>query len=104
MAGRCTSLDRLVDLSRSDQWPRNAPSILVNGLLAAVGAIIVDKTGLTGRFDVVLHWNPVDRQAPDSTEPSLFTALGEQLGLRLKPTKTTVNTIVIDRLEMPSPN
>jgi uncharacterized protein (TIGR03435 family) len=79
-------------------------SILVNGLQGAVGAIIVDKTGLTGRFDVVLHWNPVDRQAPDSTEPSLFTALGEQLGLRLKPTKTTVNTIVIDRLEMPSPN
>lgn len=71
-------------------------------LQGSVDSIIVDKTGLTGRYDIVLHWNPSDR--PDSTEPSIFTALEEQLGLQLKPIKTQVDTIVIDHLEMPSPN
>jgi uncharacterized protein (TIGR03435 family) len=79
-------------------------SILVDHLQGAVDSIIVDKTGLTGQYDVFLHWNPSDKQDSDSTEPSFFTALEEQLGLRLKPTKIEVGTIVIDHLEMPSPN
>jgi uncharacterized protein (TIGR03435 family) len=53
---------------------------------------------------VVLHWDPTDGQNPNSTEPSIFTAVQEQLGLRLQPTKATVDTIVIDHLEMPSEN
>jgi uncharacterized protein (TIGR03435 family) len=77
-------------------------SILANHL--PVHLEIVDKTGLTGRYDVVLTWDPKDEPGLNATEPSLFTALEEQLGLRLKPTKTTVDTIVIDHLEMPSEN
>jgi uncharacterized protein (TIGR03435 family) len=79
-------------------------SILAGHLQGAVDSIIVDKTGLTGRYDVFLHWNPSDKQGSDATEPSFFTALEEQLGLRLKPTKIEVATIVIDHLERPSPN
>ena len=79
-------------------------SILADHLQGAVDSIIVDKTGLTGQYDVFLHWNPSDKQGSDSTEPSFFTALEEQLGLRLKPTKIEVGTIVIDHLEMPSAN
>lgn len=77
-------------------------SILAEHLQDAVNSVIVDKTGLSGRYDVSLHWDPADK--PDSTEPSIFTALEEQLGLHLKPVKTTVETVVIDHLEMPSEN
>jgi uncharacterized protein (TIGR03435 family) len=79
-------------------------SILADHLQAWVHSGIVDKTGLTGRYDVMLTWDPKDEPGPNSTEPPLFTALEEQLGLRLKPTKTVVETIVIDHLEMPSEN
>jgi uncharacterized protein (TIGR03435 family) len=79
-------------------------SILVNHLQGAVGAIVVNKTGLTKRYDVVLHWDSTDGQGSNSTEPSIFTAVEEQLGLRLKPAKTSVEVIVIDHLEMPSEN
>jgi uncharacterized protein (TIGR03435 family) len=51
---------------------------------------------------VVLRWDPKDEA--NSTEPSIYAALEEQLGLRLRPVKTTVETIVIDHLEMPSEN
>src|ERR1017187_28316 len=79
-------------------------SILLSQLQGAVDAIVVDKTGLTRRYDVVLHWDPTDGRNPNSTDPSIFTAVKEQLGLRLQPTKTTVDPIVIDHLEMPSEN
>jgi uncharacterized protein (TIGR03435 family) len=79
-------------------------SILAGHLQGSVDSIIVDKTGLTGRYDVFLHWDPSDKQGSNSTEPSFFTALEEQLGLRLRPIKIAVGTIVIDHLEMPSPN
>jgi uncharacterized protein (TIGR03435 family) len=77
-------------------------AVLVDHLQGPVGSTIVDKTGLTGRYDVVLKWDPKDE--PNSTEPSIYAALEEQLGLRLRPVKTTVETIVIERLEMPSEN
>jgi uncharacterized protein (TIGR03435 family) len=77
-------------------------AVLVDHLQWPVGSTIVDKTGLTGRYDVMLRWDPKDE--PSSTEPSIYAALEEQLGLRLRPVKTTVETLVIDHLEMPSEN
>jgi uncharacterized protein (TIGR03435 family) len=77
-------------------------SVLADHLQAWVHSTIVDKTGLTKRYDVMLQWDP--RDDPASTEPSLFAALEEQVGLHLKPAKTTVEMIVIDHLEMPSEN
>jgi uncharacterized protein (TIGR03435 family) len=79
-------------------------SVLADHLQAWVHSTIVDETGLTGRYDVVLKWDPKDEPDPNSTEPSIYAALEEQLGLHLKPIKTTVGTIVIDHLEMPSEN
>lgn len=79
-------------------------SLLADHLQAWVHSTIVDETGLTGRYDVVLQWDPKDEPEPNSTEPSMYVALDEQLGLHLKPVKTTVGTIVIDHLEMPSEN
>jgi uncharacterized protein (TIGR03435 family) len=69
--------------------------------------IVVDKTGLTGRYDFSLRWTPDD--APDSSAshpsaPSMFTAIQEQLGLKLVPSKGHVEVLVIDHIEKPSEN
>jgi uncharacterized protein (TIGR03435 family) len=63
---------------------------------------VVDETGLPGHYDFLLHWNP--DPAEDSTEPSLSTALHEQLGLKLEPRKGPVQMLIIDSAEKPSEN
>jgi uncharacterized protein (TIGR03435 family) len=76
----------------------------------------VDKTGLSGRFDFTLRWTPDDSQfrgmgvrvpAPvddPNAPPGLFTAIQEQLGLRLESTNAPVEVLVITRVERPSEN
>jgi len=71
------------------------------------GRIVIDKTGLTGKYDFTLKWQPDSVGAAATgadSGPSLFTALQEQLGLRLESTKAPVDTIVIDHVELPSAN
>lgn len=67
-----------------------------------LGRPVVDKTRLGGKYDYVLDW------AADSdvtgTGPTVFTALQEQLGLRLESVKAPVDTLVIDRIERHSEN
>jgi uncharacterized protein (TIGR03435 family) len=74
---------------------------------------VVDETGLAGRYDLELRWTPDQSQfngqspvAADtpSAAPSLYTAIQEQLGLRLQATKAPVEVLVIDHLEQPSAN
>jgi uncharacterized protein (TIGR03435 family) len=65
-----------------------------------VDRLVVDKTGLSGSFDVDLTWTP-DPTA-DTTGPSIFTALQEQLGLKLEAQRGPVEVLVIDRAEMPT--
>jgi len=77
-------------------------STLAFHLQGAVDGIVAGKTGLNGFYDIALKWDPRDERDPASTGPSVFSALEEQLGLHLKPTRTIVETIVIDHLEMPS--
>jgi uncharacterized protein (TIGR03435 family) len=83
-----------------------------------LGRPIFDKTGLTGNYDFDLHWTPDDAppmaggaqagspgsDAATDPGPSLFTALQEQLGLRLDPQKGPVDVVVIDHIEQPSAN
>jgi uncharacterized protein (TIGR03435 family) len=70
-----------------------------------VGRMIVDKTGLVDKkFDFELKWTPDDRPPADDSEPSLFTALEEQLGLKLVSAKGPVEVLIIDHIERPSPN
>jgi uncharacterized protein (TIGR03435 family) len=69
----------------------------------------VDQTGIAGRFDLVLRWTPDNFRAGDlleaaSAPPSLFTAMKEQLGLKLQPTKAATDVFLIDRVEQPSEN
>jgi uncharacterized protein (TIGR03435 family) len=65
---------------------------------------VVDKTGLTGNYNLTLTWAPDDGspQAPDSTLPSIFTAVQEQLGLKLQAGKADVEGFIIDHAEIPS--
>lgn len=65
---------------------------------------IHDQTGLTGNYDITLHWAPGNIPDPNSSEPSLFTALQEQLGLKLVVKKVPIETIVVDHIDRPSPN
>jgi len=76
-----------------------------------IGRNVIDRTGLTGTFDVHLKWaiDPLTSPAApgaaqDIAGPSLPTALQEQLGLRLESTKGPVEVIVIDHIERPSEN
>jgi len=70
-----------------------------------VERIVVDRTGLVGFFDVELTWSDLPPGAPARGDlPSLFTALEEQLGLKLEPTKGSVDVLVIDHVEKPTPN
>jgi uncharacterized protein (TIGR03435 family) len=77
---------------------------------------VVDQTGITGRYDFTLKWTPDETQfvgigikipppsdKPDAP-PNLFSAMQEQLGLKLEPTKAPVDVLVIDHVEKPSDN
>lgn len=75
---------------------------LARYLSAAAGRPVIDRTGLSGTFEIDLRWSPDD--SSDATGPSLFTAIQEQLGLRLESTKGPVEILVIDRAGRPSPN
>jgi uncharacterized protein (TIGR03435 family) len=68
---------------------------------------VVNKTGLTGAFDFHLVWSPQRTeplQADDASAPSIFTAIQEQLGLKLEAGKGPVDFLVIDRADKPSEN
>lgn len=71
---------------------------------------ILDKTGLSGNFDFTLEWTPEElnlngaKAALDPNGPTFFEALKDQLGLKLVSTTGTVQTLIIDHIEQPSPN
>jgi uncharacterized protein (TIGR03435 family) len=67
---------------------------------------VVNQTGLTGDFNFKLHWTPDSVPAQEQTgdDVSIFTALQEQLGLRLRSAKAPVEVLVIDHVEKPTAN
>ncbi|MGA8110922.1 MAG: TIGR03435 family protein [Acidobacteriaceae bacterium] len=79
-------------------------SLLSTLLSGSLGRIVVDRTGLTGHYDLTLTWTPDDQQALPDSGPSLITALEEQLGLRLQATRAPAPVLVIDHIEKPSAN
>jgi uncharacterized protein (TIGR03435 family) len=60
---------------------------------------VIDQTGLKGRYDFTLEWTPDNLPPGDSTAPSLFTAVQEQLGLKLESRKAPVEIVVVDSAE-----
>ena len=82
---------------------------IADQLSSIVQATVTDKTGLTGDFDFELKWTPndagpADGAPADDSHISIFTAVQEQLGLKLQPTKGPVDTLIIDHAEQPSEN
>jgi uncharacterized protein (TIGR03435 family) len=86
-------------------------SMLATSFPGSVGRIVVDRTGLGGVFDLDLTWLP--EQMPQRAEPpsnaplpadgpSIFTAVQEQLGLKLDSQRSPVDVLVIDRAEHPT--
>jgi uncharacterized protein (TIGR03435 family) len=94
-------------------------SSLARILSQQLGNTVEDKTGLTGKYDFTLQWTPDRNTSPmspepgqqgpaasstDSSGPSIFTAIQEQLGLKLESQKGPVEVLVIDHVETPSEN
>ena len=75
--------------------------LLMQLLASASGRIVVDRTGLKGPFTIDLEYSP-DQTASD--KPSIFTALQEQLGLKLESSRAPVDVLVIDSVERPTPD
>jgi uncharacterized protein (TIGR03435 family) len=66
---------------------------------------VVDQTRLTGKYDFALHYTVDETRTSDpNAPPALFTAIQQQLGLKLQPTKAPVDVFVIDHVEQPSAN
>jgi uncharacterized protein (TIGR03435 family) len=85
-------------------------SLMVQAFSGQSGRMVVDRTGLTGAWDFELNFavegrgGPpgADAPGPDPNAPSFFTAIQEQLGLKLESTKGPVNVLVIDSVEKPT--
>jgi uncharacterized protein (TIGR03435 family) len=87
-------------------------------LTRQLGKQVIDKTNLVGEYDFVLDWipepgensaipgqpGPPEPTSGENNGPSIFTALQEQLGLRLETTQAPLDVLVIDRVEKPSEN
>jgi bla regulator protein BlaR1 len=85
---------------------------LLEILSSLAGRTVVDKTGLAAKYDIKLRWLPEGSRAnPDGgggaageSDVDFFTAIPEQLGLRLVPTRGSVRVLVVDHVDKPSPN
>jgi uncharacterized protein (TIGR03435 family) len=95
--------------------------MFANVLSMQLGRIVLDKTGLKGNYEFTLKWTPDEGQGqmfrgagdgqprdaappPDASGPTIFTAVQEQLGLKLESQKGPVDTLVVDHVERPSEN
>lgn len=79
-------------------------SNLVRWLSGETGRTVVDKTGYSEKFDAAMKWTPDGSPPQADAGPSIFTALQEQLGLKLESAKGPVEILVIDHVERPSSN
>lgn len=121
-------------LTKNDANPNGLPGLIFRGLgnlpvtnatiadfagvlqSAVMDRPVVDRSGLTGRWDFAIRWTPDESQfgglgvpVPPPTNdpnapPGIFTAFTEQLGLKLDPTRAPVDVLVIDKVEKPSEN
>lgn len=94
-------------------WGVTVGSITMKGLAELienqgfVGRHVIDKTGLTGKYTIQLTYTPdipPNRGTDAPNDISIFTALVEQLGLRLEPAKAAIDMIVVDHVEKPTDN
>ena len=82
--------------------------MLADVLSMVLSRPVVDDTGLTGIYDLKMEWapdpQPEEPPAAESARPSIFTAIQEQLGLRLEASKAPAPVFVIEKIDRPSEN
>ena len=91
-------------------WGGNRTMAQIAAMLSApAGRDVLDRTGLTGTFDARLRWRPdaglvagADAQIPQDGSVSLFTAVQEQLGLKLESSRAPLEVLVIDSVDRPT--
>lgn len=87
------------------KFTNNSMSDFALGMQAYMDRPVVDETGLPGRYDFILRWTPYNSQTNEpNAAPDIFTAVQEELGLKLEATKGPAEVLVIDHVERPSPN
>ena len=82
-------------------------SALIHLIAGDIDRIVIDRTGFTARFNLLLDFAPPSRpesRLPAYSGPTIFTALEEQLGLQLVSAERPVDVLVIDRAERPPEN
>ena len=80
-------------------------SELARWLTGQTQRAVIDRTGLSGAWDFELTFAPADVAASAAADtPALFTALQEQLGLKLEATRAPAEVLVVDRIERPTPD
>jgi uncharacterized protein (TIGR03435 family) len=91
---------------QSIRFTNNSMADFALGIEFFVDRPVVDQTGLGGKFDITMEWTPDESRATEpNAPPGLFTAIQEQLGLKLEAKKAPVDVLVIDRIERrPSAN
>jgi uncharacterized protein (TIGR03435 family) len=79
---------------------------LATRLSRSIGQMVVNRTGVDGVFDYTVEWTQDDqfREPGASASPAIFTALTEQLGLRLRQERAPVDVLVVDSVERPAPD
>ena len=83
----------------------NTMTVLAECLAETLDRVVIDKTGIQGRYSITLKWTPDEAVATaDPSEPSIFTAIQEQLGLKLDSQKAPVEVTVIDHIDKPTEN
>lgn len=79
--------------------------LIAEQLSYLAGRVVVDKTGLTGRYDLKLQWTPdTVAPTPEQAFPTFFTAVQEQLGLKLESAKEPIAVVVLDHVDQPTAN
>ena len=82
--------------------PLSALATMIRGTMERV---VIDKTGLKGNYDVTLNYTPVPKPNPAPGDPpNIYTALQEQLGLKLEADRAPLKVLVVDRIERPTEN
>jgi uncharacterized protein (TIGR03435 family) len=79
-------------------------TMIAEELSRITGRVVVDKTNLADRYDLKLEWAADDAPTTDNSAPSLFTAVQEQLGLKLESAKEAAPVLIIDHVELPTAN
>jgi uncharacterized protein (TIGR03435 family) len=84
------------------EWLANV--LVTVPVISGVDRPVLNRTGIEGNYGFTVKFAPAQAANPDPDRPQLFTALEEQLGLKLEPTRAPVDVLVVDSAQKPDPN